>query len=159
LIEQVETRIRQKQSPEYAVSQVLGQYARRLQNLGGAYMAERSEDIFDLEKQMLSHLLGERREELSQLTAPVLVLAHNLTPSETTKLDRKFVLGFATEVGGHTSHTAILAGAMEIPAIVGIGKFLADVSGSEMIIIDGINGVLIIDPDEDTLTRYRHSEE
>lgn len=159
LIEQVEARIRQKQSPEYAVSQVLGQYAKRLQSIGGQYLAERSTDIFDLEKKMLRHLLGERREELGHLTAPVLVLAHNLSPSETTKLDRKFVLGFATEVGGHTSHTAILAGAMEIPAVVGIGKFLADVSGSETIIIDGSKGVVIIDPDEDTLVRYRDSEE
>jgi phosphotransferase system enzyme I (PtsI) len=159
LVEQVETRIRHKQSPEYAVSQVLGQYAKRLQNLGGQYLAERSADIFDLEKRMLRHLLGESREELGNLTAPVLVLAHNLSPSETTKLDRNFVLGFATEVGGHTSHTAILAGAMEIPAVVGIGKFLSDVSGSEMIIIDGSHGVVVIDPDEETLARYRHSEE
>lgn len=159
LVEQVEKRIREKQSPEYAVSQVLGQYAKRLQNLGGHYLAERSDDIHDLEKGMLRHLLGERREELSHLTEPILVLAHNLSPSETTKLDRKFVLGFATEVGGHTSHTAILAGAMEIPAVVGIGKFLADVTGSETIIIDGSKGVVIIDPDEDTLVRYRDSEE
>ena len=157
-IEQVESRIRQKQSPEYAVSQVLGQYAKQMQNLG-VYLAERSADIFDLEKKLLRHLLGERREELSHLTEPVLVLAHNLSPSETSKLDRKFVLGFATEVGGHTSHTAILAGAMEIPAVVGIGKFLADVSGSETIIIDGSKGVVIIAPDEDTLIRYRDSEE
>ena len=159
LIEQVETRIQQKQSPEYAVSQVLGQYAKQLQNLGGHYLAERSVDIFDLEKRILRHLLGERREELGNLTEPVLVLASNLTPSETANLDRKFVLGFATEVGGHTSHTAILAGAMEIPAVVGIGKFLSDVTGSETIIIDGSHGVVIIDPDEDTLVKYRDSEE
>ena len=159
LVEQVEKRIHEKQSPEFAVSQVLGQYAKRLQNLGGQYLAERSADIFDLEKRTLRQLLGERREELSHLTEPVLVLANNLSPSETTKLDRKFVLGFATEVGGHTSHTAILAGAMEIPAVVGIGSFLSDVSGSEMIIIDGSHGVVIIDPDEETLVKYRDSEE
>ena len=159
LIEQIEKRIRDKQSPEFAVSQILGQYAKRLQNLGGLYLAERSTDIFDLEKKILRHLLGERREELAHLTEPVLVLANNLSPSETTRLDRKFVLGFATEVGGHTSHTAILAGALELPAVVGIGKFLEDVSGSETIIIDGGHGVVIIDPDEDTLVRYRDSEE
>lgn len=159
LVEQVEAKIQQKQSAEYAVSQILGQYARRLQSLDGEYFAQRSDDIFDLEKSLLSHLLGERREDLNQLTAPVLVLAHNLTPSETIRLDRKFVMGFATEVGGHTSHTAILAGAMEIPAVVGIGKFLSDVSGSETIIIDGSRGVVIIDPDEETLIEYRHSEE
>lgn len=159
LIEQIEKRIQDQQSPEFAVSQVLGQYAKRLQNLGGSYLAERSMDIFDLEKRLLRHLLGERREELAHLTQPVLVLANNLTPSETTRLDRKYVLGFATEVGGHTSHTAILAGAMEIPAVVGIGNFLADVSGSETIIIDGTHGVVIIDPDDETLVKYRDSEE
>lgn len=158
LSEEIEDRIQKMQSPEYAVSQVLGQYAKTLQKLGGEYLAERTTDFFDLEKRLLRHLLGERREELSHLTQPVLVLAHNLTPSETTRLDRKYVLGFATEVGGHTSHTAILAGAMEIPAVVGIGKFLTDVSGSETIIIDGSHGLVIIDPDEDTLSRYRESE-
>jgi phosphoenolpyruvate-protein phosphotransferase (PTS system enzyme I) len=158
LVSQIEDRIRQKSSPEFAASQVLRQYAKRLKNLGGQYVSERSIDIYDLEKRLLRHLLGERREELSHLTAPVLVLANNLTPSETANLDRKFVLGFATEVGGHTSHTAILAGALELPAVVGIGKFLEDVSGAETIIIDGSHGVVIIEPDEDTLAKYRDSE-
>jgi len=158
LLSQIEERIRQKSSPEYAASQVLRHYAKRLRNLGGQYVADRSIDIHDLEKRLLRHLQGERRQELSHLTAPVLVLANNLTPSETANLDRKFVLGFATEVGGHTSHTAILAGALEIPAVVGIGKFLEDVSGVETIIIDGSHGVVIIDPDPDTLVKYRNSE-
>ncbi len=158
LVTQIEDRIRQQHSPEYAASQVLRQYAKRMQDLGGQYLSERSVDIYDLEKRLLRLLLGERREELSHLTAPVLVLANNLTPSETANLDRKFVMGFATEVGGHTSHTAILAGALEIPAVVGIGKFLDDVSGSETIIIDGSHGVVIIDPDQETLVKYRNAE-
>jgi phosphotransferase system enzyme I (PtsI) len=87
------------------------------------------------------------------------VLAHNLTPSETTRLKTEFVLGFATEVGGHTSHTAILAGALEKPAVVGTGSFLSDVSGGETAIIDGNHGEVIIDPDEATLARYRDSEQ
>src|SRR4029077_13540761 len=119
------------------------------------YFAERANDLFDLEKRLLRHLLGERREELTQLTAPVLVLAHNLTPSETANLDTRFVLGFATEVGGKSSHTAILAGALELPAVVGVGSFLSDVSGGESIIIDGNQGTVIIDPDEETLGSYR----
>jgi phosphoenolpyruvate-protein phosphotransferase (PTS system enzyme I) len=159
LIAQIEALIRQKSfSPEFAASRILRQYAHRFQNLGGQYLAERAVDIYDLEKRILRHLLGEAREELQYLTAPVVVLAHNLTPSETANLDRKFVLGFATEVGGHTSHTAILAGALEIPAVVGVGSFLNDVSGAETIIIDGTSGEVILDPDEDTLMRYRASE-
>jgi phosphotransferase system enzyme I (PtsI) len=137
---------------------VLRKYAKTLQNLGDRYFAERANDLFDLEKRILRHLLGERREELTQLTVPVLVLAHNLTPSETANLDKKFVLGFATEVGGKSSHTAILAGALELPAVVGVGSFLADVSGGESVIIDGNEGTVIIDPDEETLGSYRDAE-
>jgi phosphotransferase system enzyme I (PtsI) len=160
LLQEIDGLIRQKCcSPEFAASRVLRAHAKRLQSLGSDYLAERADDIFDLEKRLLRHLLGERREELAHLTTPVIVLAHNLTPSETANLDRKFVLGFATEVGGHTSHTAILAGALEIPAVVGIGSFLSDVSGGSTVIIDGTNGEVIIDPDEEALTRCRHSEE
>ncbi len=160
LVQEIESLIREKSfSPEFAVSRVLRQYAKRFQNLGDQYFADRAVDMYDLEKRLLKHLLGERREELSHLTMPVLLLAHNLTPSETAGLDKQFVMGFATEVGGHTSHTAILAGALELPAVVGIGKFLADVSGGETIIIDGSHGTVIIDPDEDTLAKYHASEE
>ena len=128
------------------------------QNLGNIYLADRADDIFDLEKRILRHLLGERREELRQLTAPVVILAHNLTPGETATLPKDFVLGFATEVGGRTSHTAILAGALEIPAVVGVGDFLSDVAGGEMVVIDGTRGEIIIDPDEETLGHYRDSQ-
>lgn len=160
LIQEIETLIRQKSfSPEFAVSRVLRQYAKRFENIGDQYFSERALDLFDLEKRLLKHLLGERREELSNLTMPVLLLAHNLTPSETAGLNKRFIMGFATEVGGHTSHTAILAGALELPAVVGIGKFLADVSGGEIIIIDGSHGTVIIDPDEETLSKYQDSEE
>lgn len=159
LIKEVEDLIRGKcYAPEFSVSRVLRAYAKTLQNLGDRYMAERAVDLFDLEKRILRHLLNERREELAQLTEPVLVLAHNLTPSETANLDPKFVLGFATEAGGKSSHTAILAGALEIPAVVGVGDFLSDVSGGETIIIDGNQGVVIIAPDEATLAAYRDTE-
>ena len=159
LIEEVESLIREKcNSPEFAASRVLRRYASMFQNLGNNYLAERAADIFDLEKRILRTLLGESREELSQITAPVVVLANNLTPSETASLNTDFVLGFATEVGGHTSHTAILAGALEIPAVVGIGRFLSKVSGGETIIIDGNGGEVIIDPDEATLQSFRDTE-
>lgn len=156
LIEEIETKIRKRRySPEFAASLVLRRHARKLKELGNAYLAERASDIFDLEKSLLRYLLGEQREELAQLTAPVVVLAHDLTPSETAGLNKQFVLAFATEAGGPTSHTAILAGAHEIPSVVGIGSFLADVSGGETVIIDGDHGEVIIDPDADCLARYQ----
>ena len=160
LVAEIEEQIREKcHSPEFASSRVLRKFAKLFQNLGNKYLAERAADIFDLEKRLLGHLLGERREELSNLTEPVVILAHDLTPSETARLNRDFVLGFATESGGHTSHTAILAGALELPAVVGVGQFLSDVSGGDEIIIDGNHGEVIIDPDEQTAARYRKSRD
>jgi phosphotransferase system enzyme I (PtsI) len=159
LIREVESLIRdQCRSPEFAVSRVLRSYAEQLQKMGDRYLSERALDIFDLEKRLLRKLLGESREELSNLTEPVIILAHDLTPGETATLNTKYVLGFATEVGGHTSHTAILAGALEIPAIVGMGRCLAEISGGETVILDGDHGRVIIDPDEETLARVQHSQ-
>ena len=149
----------QHYSPEYAVSRALRRYAKVFQSLEGSHFAERASDIFDIEKRLLRNLLGHAREEIAHLTSAVLVLAHNLTPSETASLDRKFVNGFVTEMGGPGSHTAIVAQGMEIPAVVGVGPFLTDVSGGEVVIIDGDQGLVILSPDEETIARYRHEAE
>ena len=146
-------------SPEYAVSRIMRRYAKVFQSLDSAFMKERATDIFDIEKRILKHLLGDRSENVSQLTSPVVLLAHNLTPSETANLDRKFTQGFATEAGGPGSHTAIVAEAMHIPAVVATGPFLTDVSGGDLIIIDGNHGRIILEPDEETIARYRHEVE
>jgi phosphoenolpyruvate-protein phosphotransferase (PTS system enzyme I) len=146
-------------SPEYAVSRALRRYAKVFQSIESSYLAERVNDIFDIEKRLLRNLLGLRREELSGLTSPVVILAHNLTPSETANLNREFALGFATEVGGPGSHTAIVAEGMEIPAVVGAGTFLTDVSGGEVVIVDGNSGLIILQPDEETIARYRQEFE
>jgi len=140
--------------PEYAVSRTLRRYAKAFQNLDN-HIAQRAHDIYDIEKSLLRNLLGQRSETLAAISQPVIVLAHNLTPSETAKLDRRFVQGFATELGGPGSHTAIVAEGLEIPAVVGVGPFLADVSGGEPVILDGNQGVVILQPDEETIARYR----
>ena len=157
---ELEQHIRERHySPEYAVSRALRRYVKVFQSLDNSYMAERATDILDIEKRLLRNLLGRRREEISSLTSPVLILAHNLTPSEVANLDRQFVRGFATEVGGPGSHTAIVAEGLEIPAVVGTGPFLTDVSGGDLVIIDGDQGLVILQPDEETLVRYRRDEE
>ncbi len=140
--------------PEYAVSRTLRRYAKVFQSLDN-HIAQRAHDIYDIEKSLLRNLLGQRRETLAAISQPVIVLAHNLTPSETANLDRRFVQGFATELGGPGSHTAIVAEGLEIPAVVGLGPFLADVSGGEPVILDGNQGVVILQPDEETIARYR----
>jgi phosphotransferase system enzyme I (PtsI) len=144
--------------PEYAVSRTLRRYAKAFQNLD-SHIAQRAHDIYDLEKSLLRNLLGQRRETLAAISQPVVVLAHNLTPSETANLDRRLVKGFATELGGPGSHTAIVAEGLEIPAVVGVGPFLADVSGGEPVILDGNQGVIILQPDEETIAQYRLEEE
>jgi phosphoenolpyruvate-protein phosphotransferase (PTS system enzyme I) len=157
---ELEEMIRQRHySPEYAVSRTLRRYAQVFQRLESSYLAERASDIFDIEKRLLRHLLGRRREGIAHLTSAVLVLAHNLTPSETANLDRRYVRGFVTEIGGPGSHTAIVAEALEIPAVVGTGLFLSEVSGGDTVIIDGDKGLVILQPDEETLARYRHEAE
>src|SRR5207244_6745044 len=99
-----------------------------------------------------------RPEHLQQLREPVIVLAHDLTPSETASLDSHKVFAFATEAGGRASHTAIMAGALEIPAVVGLGKFVTDVSGGDLVIVDGNRGVVILNPDDETRENYERTQ-
>jgi len=146
---------REHYSAEYAVSWVVRNYVKALESLGPKHhLATRSADLYDLEKRILTHLLGERREPLAGLTEPVIILAYDLSPSETAMLDPHKVYGFATEHGGRASHTAIMANALSIPAVVGLGKFLSDAAGGDQVIVDGTRGLLILEPDAETLARY-----
>src|SRR5438128_405054 len=157
LIKEIEFLIRdQNYAAEYAVSRVMRRHVKALENLDQGHFSTRAADLIDIEKAILTHLLGGKREPLQHLTQPVVVLAHDLTPSQTASMDREKVLAFATEAGGRTSHTAIMAGVLEIPAVVGLGKFLGDVSGGDEVIVDGNRGVLILNPDEET--RERHEQ-
>jgi phosphotransferase system enzyme I (PtsI) len=140
---------------EYSVSRVIRRHAKTLEGMDQAHFAARAADLYDIEKTILRNLLGHGREELNHLTEPVIVLAHDLTPGETASLDTSKVFAFATEAGGRTSHTAIMAGALEIPAVVGLGRFTNDISGGETVIVDGNHGVVILDPDPETIERYR----
>lgn len=160
LVDKIESLIRGRHySSEYAVSQTLQEYAKVFQELESSFIAQRANDVFDIEKRLLGALMGCGHEVLSKLTSPAVVLAHNLTPSETAQMDAKYVLGFVSEVGGPGGHTAIVAEAMEIPAVVGTGGFLSDVTGGDLVIVDGDNGQVIVQPDDETLSRYRHQVE
>jgi phosphotransferase system enzyme I (PtsI) len=145
-------------SAEYALSMVMRRHAKALENAArGGHFATRAADLFDIEKAILGNLLGQKREHIQQLKHAVVVLAHDLTPSETAALDPLKVHAFATEAGGRASHTAIMAGVLEIPAVVGLGKFLTDVSGGDEVIVDGNRGVLILNPDEETRRHYEQT--
>lgn len=153
--EDVESLIRNRQySSEKAVSLVLRQFAEMFRRLPNPVIADRAYDVLDIERHLLRALLGQPHRSLYHLTSPAVVLARNLTPSEVANLDRKMVRGFATELGGPTSHTAIVAQGMGIPAVVGTGPFLTEVSGGDIVIVDGDRGIVIIRPDESTLREY-----
>jgi phosphotransferase system enzyme I (PtsI) len=141
---------------EYAVSRAVRDFVKAIEGLGeNSFLAWRSADFYDIEKRILKHLVGERHEPLKSLREPTIVLARDLTPSETASLDPGNVIAFATEHGGRTSHTSIIANAMEIPAVVGLGHFLSDISSGDRVIVDGLEGLLILFPDEATVVRYR----
>ncbi len=143
------------ESADYAVNRVLRNYADALSKLDNPLLADRAEDVLDIEKQLLTELGSMARPPLADLSEPVVVLSHNLTPTETANLDRRYVRGFCTEVGGPGGHTAIVAKGLELPAVVGIGPFLEKVGVAARVIIDGDRGRVIIDPDEQTLDSYR----
>jgi phosphotransferase system enzyme I (PtsI) len=145
----------QKTTAEYAVSVVMRRYAATFGSMTDRYFSERVKDIYDIERRLLKTLIGQKHEDLAHLTQDVVVIAHDLLPSQTAALDRVHVKGFATDVGGRTSHTAIVARAMGIPAVVGLGNLTAEVSGGDIVIIDGQNGVVIVNPDPDQLVNYR----
>jgi phosphotransferase system enzyme I (PtsI) len=160
LYAEIESLIQQQyHSPEYAVTKTLQRYAEVFQKIGDSYLAERAHDMFDIERSLLRQLLGQCREDLGHLKSPVVVFSHNLTPTETATLDRQFVLGFATEIGGAGGHTAIVAKGMEIPAVVGVGNFLVELAAGDMVIVDGDHGRVILQPDEETIARYRREAE
>ncbi|MFO0949923.1 MAG: phosphoenolpyruvate--protein phosphotransferase [Isosphaeraceae bacterium] len=146
---------REHVTAEHAVCEVLDDYAARLEALGDTYMAGRAADVRDIRQRILRHLMGFLPTAVTDgLAAPSLLLAHDLSPSETAGLDPRLVLGFATEAGGRASHTAIVAEALEIPAVVGIGRFLDRARSVLTVIIDGDAGLVVLDPDLPTLQRY-----
>ncbi len=144
-----------KFSAEYAVSLVLRVYIKKFESVNDPYLSARVVDIYDIEKRLLRNLLGEKREELNNLTEEVVVVAHDLSPSQIASLDTTKVKGFVTDLGSRTSHSAIVARAMGIPAVVGLGTATVDVFGGDRVIIDGNRGIVIVRPDEKTVKEYR----
>jgi phosphoenolpyruvate-protein phosphotransferase (PTS system enzyme I) len=142
-------------SAEHAVVDVLEKLVTRLEQLSGSHLSARAADVRDIEARILSQLMGEPHQPFQDtLVGPAILLAHDLTPSEAAGLAPHLVPGFATEAGGRASHTAIVAAALEIPAVVGLGKFLDRAQNCRMAIIDGDEGLVILDPDAETQERY-----
>lgn len=140
---------------EWAFQEVINQYAAALQAVEDEYLRERAADIRDIGNRVLNNLMGLAAEQgLARLTQPSIIVAHDLAPSTTAMLDRRVVLGFVTEAGGVTSHTAIMARKLRIPAIVGLSEATRRVHSGDHALIDGHGGALIVNPTDATLFQY-----
>jgi len=147
---------------EYAVSTVMREIASHFTKAKDPYISERAADIYDIERRVLRQLLGSKREDVRHLTEEVVVVARELSPTQTAGFNRKFVKGLATDAGGRTSHTAMVARSLGIPAVVALEDLAESVSGGDTVIIDGNRGIVVVGPDEQTLdqyTKYSHEFE
>lgn len=123
------------------------------------YIRSRASDVEYVAGQVMRHLSGNNGIELSAIREKVVVVAHDLSPAETTQMDLGWIMGFVTDIGGPTSHTAIMAQAKAIPAVVGLERVSAEVTSGDFVIVDGSNGTIIVHPDEETLHDYRDRQE
>lgn len=140
---------------EYAVSTTLREIANHFESVPDRYISERAADIYDIEKRLMRHLLGRKKEDIDHINHEMIVVAHELGPTQTAGFDKKFIKGFATDAGGRTSHTAIVARSLGIPAVVGLEDVTSNIDPTTTVIIDGNRGVVVIGPDEPTLKQYK----
>lgn len=139
---------------EYALKETADGFIAMFEAMENDYMKERAADIRDVTKRVTAHLLGVSIPDPSFIREEVVIIAEDLTPSDTVQLNPQYVKGFITDIGGRTSHSAILARTLEIPAVVGTKKAMESVANGSLIIVDGLEGLVIIEPDDETVERY-----
>ena len=156
VLEEVNRKIREeKLSSEYALYNATEKYAEALSAVDDSYLSERAADIRDVIQRVLGNLTGQSKQYgLKDLTEPCIIVANDLTPSDTANLDSEKVLGFITEIGSKTSHTAILARSLQIPAVLGLGKDIHELKAGQSILLDGFNGFVVISPSDQLLFEY-----
>ncbi|MDD3345193.1 MAG: phosphoenolpyruvate--protein phosphotransferase [Candidatus Omnitrophica bacterium] len=156
LIEEVISRLKKEQmNVAYIFSEVLKKYISVFLKIEDEYLKERIADISDVGKRILRNLLGKEKRGLEDLKEKAIIVSHDLSPSDTAAMHTKNVAAFVTDMGGKTSHTAIMAKSLEIPAVVGLEGITSKVNPGDILIVDGTTGTVIIEPDEETLKRYR----
>lgn len=139
---------------EYALDVVANNYISMFESLEDEYMKERAADIKDVTTRIKYHILGVKMCDLSLINEESIIVAHDLTPSDTAQLEKKYAKGFATEIGGRTSHSAIMARSLEIPAIVGVKGLMESVKTGDIIVVDAVKGEVIINPDSSLVEEY-----
>jgi phosphotransferase system enzyme I (PtsI) len=150
---------RDRVNAEVAVADNFKRVTEQFKSIGNEVFRQKANDVLDLERRVLGKLMGENESRLSALAEPVVIIAHELTPSQTAGMDRKKILGIATDLGGRTSHTSIVARAVEIPCVVGCQRVMQRAEDGDLVIVDGDTGVVIVRPDERTLAEYRIQQE
>src|SRR3989440_11296277 len=143
---------------EWIFHEVAGKYSETLGKIDDPYLRERALDVEDVAKRVIRNLQGKASKSFLALTEPHILVAHNLTPSDTASIDRANVLGIATDLGSRTSHAAILARSLNIPAIVGLHDITAKLETGQRVLLDGNDGYLIVDPTSETLAQYAEIE-
>lgn len=146
---------RERVTAEYAVYEVMSNLAKTFLAHQDRYFRDRVSDIYDLKRRILRQLIATGQNDLSAVEVPSIVIAHDLTPSQTAGLDKSKIMGLATDAGGRTSHTAILAHALGIPAIVGLEDLVRRAETGQTVVIDGYRGVVIVEPDAAQLLEYK----
>ncbi|MDP1395590.1 phosphoenolpyruvate--protein phosphotransferase [Lysinibacillus capsici] len=140
---------------EYALHEVTSMFVALFEGMDDEYMSARASDIKDVTNRILAHLLGVHIPNPSNINEQVIIVANDLTPSETAQLDRNYVLGFITDIGGRTSHSAIMARSLEIPAVVGAGVATTTIQDGDTIIVDGLTGQVLVNPSADVIADYQ----
>ncbi|ATP41500.1 phosphoenolpyruvate--protein phosphotransferase [Solibacillus sp. R5-41] len=155
----VAQKIQSGMNAEHALDETVQFFIQMFEGMDNDYMKERAADIRDVSKRVMAHLLGVELPDYSRINEAVIIVAKDLTPSMTTQLDPTFVKGFITDIGGKTSHTAILARTMGIPAVVGAKSATMDIKHGEPLIIDGSTGEIFIQPNNEQIAQYKKVEE
>ncbi|NGM82958.1 phosphoenolpyruvate--protein phosphotransferase [Paenibacillus sp. 7124] len=160
LISPVKDKIREESvNADYALDEVSAQFIAMFENMKSAYLQERAADMRDVTKRVMNHLLGIHYVSPAEISEEVVVIAEDLTPSDTAQLNRQYVKGFTTNIGGRTSHSAIMARSLEIPAVVGTKNVLSQVKAGDLVIVDGLSGDVLINPSDAEVAEYTTKQE
>lgn len=149
----------EKVNAEYVLNETAMMFVNLFEQMDNEYMKERAADIRDVTKRVIAHLLGVHMSNPGMIAEEVVIIAEDLTPSDTAQLNRQFVKGFATDIGGRTSHSAIMARSMEIPAVLGTKGATEHIENGTLVIVDGLNGQLIVNPSQDMIRQYQQRKQ
>lgn len=157
---QIESKIKEEKSnAEWAIIEVANFFVKMFETMEDEYLKERAADIKDVTGRLIRIVLGVEEADLSNLSEEVIVVSEDLTPSDTAQMDREKVIGFITETGGKTSHSAIMARTLEIPAVVGMERATELISDGDYVILDGDTGAVLINPEKEVVEEYKRKKE